>query len=79
MHYKIIVMRLLILFTSILSTIALGSAQQQLEKITNHFKFSNGCTGVVIHKEIFENLEEINAEKKPQNPWFYGWELKVAF
>lgn len=72
-------MRLLVLLTSILSTIALGTAQQQVEKITNHFKFSNSCTGVVIHKESSENLEEINAAKKPQNPWFYGWELKVAF
>ncbi len=79
MRYKLPFMKLLILLTSVLSAFALTTTPLQLKEISEHFIFTNNQTGTIIQKNISTNVEEVNPVNKPQNPWFYGWEVKVAF
>lgn len=60
-------------------SIILGFAQIQVTKIKEHFIFSNCSAGAVIDKKSFDNTIVTTQEAKPQNPWFYGWEVKVSF
>ena len=60
-------------------SIILGFAQIQVTKIKEHLIFSNSSAGAVIDKKACENTMTNTQEAKPQNPWFYGWEVKVSF
>lgn len=76
---KLSVMKIFIVSTSVMMSIILGFAQIQVTKIKEHFIFSNRSAGAVIEKRTFENITTNTQEAKPQNPWFYGWEVKVSF